>query len=46
MWTHVIGPGDGSDPELTRSVLDTALARLGRPTLDGQYGSAPVPPGC
>jgi hypothetical protein len=32
-WMHVIGPGDGRDPGLTREVLDTALASLGRPML-------------
>lgn len=31
-WMQVIGPGDNRDPELTRAVLDTALARLNRPT--------------
>ncbi|HEY1346972.1 MAG TPA: hypothetical protein VGF54_18450 [Streptosporangiaceae bacterium] len=30
-WMHVIGPGDGRDPGLTRQVLNTALAGLGRP---------------
>lgn len=34
-WMHVIGPGDNSDPALTREVLNTALASLNRPTLDG-----------
>ena len=33
-WMCVIGPG-GSDPELTREVLNTALASLNRPTPDG-----------
>jgi len=32
-WMQVIGPGDSSDPGLTREVLNTALASLGRPTL-------------
>jgi len=32
-WMHVIGPGDSRDPELTREVLNTALASLGRPVL-------------
>ncbi|MDX6395445.1 MAG: hypothetical protein QOJ73_6508 [Streptosporangiaceae bacterium] len=32
-WMHVIGPGDSRDPGVTREVLDTALASLGRPTL-------------
>jgi hypothetical protein len=32
-WMHVIGPGDGRDPGLTREVLNTALASLGRPML-------------
>ncbi len=33
-WMQVIGPGDSSDPVLTREVLDTGLASLHRPTLD------------
>jgi hypothetical protein len=33
-WMQVIGPGDNSDPALTREVLNTALASLNRPTLD------------
>jgi len=33
-WMHVIGPG-GSNPELTREVLNAALASLNRPPLDG-----------
>jgi hypothetical protein len=33
MWIRVIGPGDRSDPAVTREVLNTALASLGRPTL-------------
>jgi len=33
-WMQVIGPGDTSDPALTREVLNTALASLNRPTLD------------
>jgi hypothetical protein len=32
-WIRVIGPGDSSDPAVTREVLNTALASLGRPTL-------------
>jgi hypothetical protein len=32
-WMHVIGPG-GTDPVLTREVLNMALAVLDRPTLD------------
>jgi hypothetical protein len=32
-WIHAFGPGDGGDPGLTRTVLVTALARLGRPPL-------------
>jgi hypothetical protein len=31
---HVIGPGDGGKPALTREVLNTALASLNRSTLD------------
>jgi hypothetical protein len=31
-WMQVIGPGDNRDPVLTREVLNTALARLNRPT--------------
>jgi hypothetical protein len=34
IWMHVIGPGDSSDPVLTREVLNTALASLNRPTLE------------
>jgi Clp amino terminal domain, pathogenicity island component len=34
-WMHVIGPGDSSDPVVTREVLNTALASLNRRTLDG-----------
>jgi len=30
-WMHVIGPGDSRDPGVTREVLNTALASLGRP---------------
>lgn len=30
VWMHVFGPG-GRDPALTRQVLNTALASLGRP---------------
>jgi hypothetical protein len=33
-WMHVIGPGDSSDPELTREVLNAALASLNRRTPD------------
>ena len=33
-WLHVLGPGDSSDPVLTREVLNTALASLNRPTLN------------
>jgi hypothetical protein len=33
-WMHVIGPGDSSDPVLSREVLNTALASLNRPTAD------------
>lgn len=32
-WMHVIGPGGSSDPGLTREVLNTALAGLGRRTV-------------
>jgi hypothetical protein len=32
---HVISHGELSDPALTRQVLNTALASLKRPTLDG-----------
>jgi ClpA/ClpB-like protein len=34
-WMCVIGPGGNAAPGVTREVLNTALARLGRPTLDG-----------
>jgi hypothetical protein len=34
-WMCVIGPGDSTGPGLTREVLNTALANLNRPTLDG-----------
>jgi hypothetical protein len=34
-WMHVIGPGGSTGPWLTRAVLNTALANLNRPTLDG-----------
>ena len=34
-WMHVIGPGDGSGPLVTREVLNTALASLNRRTLGG-----------
>ncbi len=30
-WIIVIGPGDSPDPAVTREVLNTALASLGRP---------------
>ena len=33
-WMHLIGPGDSRDPGVAREVLNTALASLGRPTLD------------
>ena len=33
-WMRVIGAGDRASPELTREVLNTALASLNRPTLD------------
>lgn len=32
-WMRVFRPGGSRDPALTRQVLDTALASLGRPTL-------------
>jgi hypothetical protein len=32
-WIQVFGPGDSLGPEVTREVLNTALASLGRPTL-------------
>jgi hypothetical protein len=32
---HVFGPAGSSGPAVTREVLSTALARLGRPGLDG-----------
>jgi Clp amino terminal domain, pathogenicity island component len=35
-WLHVIGPGDHTDPALTRQVLNTALASLDRPALDDE----------
>lgn len=34
IWMRVVGPGDSSDPALTREVLNTALASLNRPTPD------------
>ncbi len=34
-WLHVIGPGGSLGPTVTREVLNTALASLGRPPLDG-----------
>ena len=33
-WMHVIGPGGSAGPGVTREVLNTALASLGRPVLD------------
>jgi hypothetical protein len=33
-WMRVIGPGDSSNPVLTREVLNSALASLDRPTVD------------
>jgi hypothetical protein len=33
-WMHVIGPGDVSNPVLTREVLNAALTSLQRPALD------------
>ena len=33
-WMVVIGPAGSSNPEVTREVLNTALASLNRPTLD------------
>ena len=35
-WVQVIGPGDSSDPGLTREVLNAALASLNRAGPDGQ----------
>jgi hypothetical protein len=34
-WVCVIGPGDSSDPALTREVLNAALTSLNRPAADG-----------
>jgi hypothetical protein len=34
-WICVIGPGGSAGPGVTREVLNTALASLGRPALDG-----------
>ena len=34
-WVHVIGPGGSLGPTVTSVVLNTALASLGRPALDG-----------
>jgi Clp amino terminal domain, pathogenicity island component len=34
-WMCVIGPGGSAGPGVTREVLNTALASLGRPALDG-----------
>ncbi len=34
-WLQVIGPGDNTDPAITRQVLTTALASLQRPGPDG-----------
>jgi hypothetical protein len=33
-WMRVIGPGSSGNPQLTREVLNIALASLNRPTLD------------
>lgn len=33
-WIHVIGPGDNTDREVTRQVLNAALASLHRPVLE------------
>jgi len=33
MWMHVIGAHRGLGPEVSREVLNTALASLGRPPL-------------
>ena len=41
-WMHIIGPGDSSNPVLTREVLNTAPASLNRPTLDSQAGPRPA----
>ena len=32
-WIHVFGPGGSLGPEVSREVLNTALASLGRPAL-------------
>jgi len=34
-WVCVLGPGDSSDPAITREVLDAALASLNRPAAGG-----------
>ena len=34
-WMHVIGPDGSLGPDVAREVLNTALASLGRPPLDG-----------
>jgi hypothetical protein len=34
-WMCVIGRGGSAGPGVTREVLNTALASLGRPALDG-----------
>jgi Clp amino terminal domain, pathogenicity island component len=38
-WIHVFGPGGSLGREVSREVLNTALASLGRPRLDGGNGS-------
>lgn len=35
VWMDVIGPGRSRDREISRAVLNAALASLGRPALDG-----------
>jgi hypothetical protein len=35
-WVRVVGPGDSSDPAVTREVLNAALASLNRRTLSGE----------
>jgi len=34
-WVCVLGPGDSSDPAVTREVLNAALTSLNRPTAGG-----------
>jgi hypothetical protein len=34
-WVHVFGPGPAVSPELTREVVNAALASLDRPAVDG-----------